>query len=122
MNASKKPVAQENIFFLVLNVLDVQVDLPVELVPGHWLRRADTSEMDRIRHFFEVGSKLDDYKTLFEKKSDTPLPEAQWRYYVVEQRDNSSFHPVINGHHAIEEASRLTNGEINCSVHFYPSG
>ena len=31
-------------FAFVLNVLDVNFDAPVELVPGHWFRRASDED------------------------------------------------------------------------------
>ncbi len=120
-------------FSLVLNPFEMSAKLPVELVPGHILRRAASEEVTRIKHETErwnpVSAGLGKFTNFYEGcwvqttddgsgKSFYLMEPESWRYFIIDIRDTTAFGGVNLGLHAIEAASRLSRTEIKCSVWF----
>lgn len=109
------------------NVIEVECDCPMELVPGHFLRRGSNDEIGRIR---ELLQKSPDammatlpYETLrTEGGARIDIPQREWKYWFIERRDTSAFTSMNGGFQAIEEASGLTDCPLRCRIMFAPAG
>lgn len=83
-------------FTFVLTPIEVQCDVPVEMIPGHWLARATINQTLAIKEFLEsLGSLYFDvhYEFAFGPNPDpqtgtnsvtgTRISSEQWRYWVI---------------------------------------
>lgn len=118
--------------FGVLNRLDVILDGEVELLPGHFFRRATPAEAVRFRDGFRSMGPRIDPELVYENRMIPltsqsgqafdygPLLEPEWKYYVIEARDRSTL--VNEGIQAIERAAMLSRVELKAPLHLYPGG
>ncbi len=79
-------------FSCILDSLDVSGELPLEIIPNHWFRKAEPQEIDRIKKELSAHRQT---QILYEygiapsienkDKSITflPLPPEEWKYYVI---------------------------------------
>ncbi len=119
-----QPATASRGFALLLNILDVQVDTPLEIIPGHTLRRPSGSELNRIIPALDAFGTALPYRMFFEclpgsggtaRRSDNP---EDWRYWVIEiGADHCG--AVNEGLVGLQEAARLTPIELDCGVQFY---
>lgn len=94
----------------VANHLDVKCELPVELLPGHYLEEATE---DQGRQIQSLLAKYQSYPyRLFQIST----------YFVVNRHDGSAFRASNDGFIAIENASRLTDVELDLSAQVWPDG
>lgn len=117
-------------FALILGLLDVKCKTPIEIIPYHLLRRPREDDIPRIRECIHRYSMLGELNVLsLESTWDQDGVACQrsdrssdWRYWTIETDGN--YNGVSNeGWLDIEEASRLTNVEIECGLTFYsPAG
>jgi len=83
-------------FCFILNPLEVTGNLPVELIPNHFLQRADAEQTKKIRekiakHYPHFMLPAYEYELVDEKKDDNgnkgrkgqQLSSEKWRYWVV---------------------------------------
>lgn len=111
----------------VENLTEVECNCPVELVPGHFLRRGSNDEISRIRELLQKGEDSMmatlAYETLrTEGGAHQELPQKEWKYWFIECRDTSAFTSMNGGFQAIEEASGLTDCHLRCRIMFPPAG
>src|SRR5690349_5228695 len=92
-------------FALITTPLTFKCAAPVEVVPGHFIRRATDSEIDRIRaeakifdapwmsfkFRFENRCVITEQTPTSKKGVNQPLDRSDWRYCVVELRDLGTF-------------------------------
>lgn len=120
------PPQDEKLFTLVLNILDVQVPTPAEIIPNHWLRRPTMPEINRIREAFtQFGGPIGQfYRIWYEPRgaagSTTSSDPNDWRYWVIGV-SKAHVGALNDGLNELEEASRLTAVELDCSLQFYPN-
>ena len=109
-------------FSLVLDSLNVSAQLPLQLIPDHWFRRAEPQEVQRIKEqltayrnatwAYEFGvTELDE-----NRKEGHLLPPNEWRYYVI------SFSPTNNKLRDLEYAANLLKNDISLGYIFFASG
>lgn len=105
---------------LVLDVLNISVGTPLELITGVILRRPTDEELGLVIEVLKKHDPFDSLRTGYE--FDQPptsgpmllLPQAEWRYWLV---DESSFPntAIGTGLYELERVSRLCKIEIPCS-------
>lgn len=127
---SSGPPPQDNLRALLLNRLVVTARVPAEIIPGHVLRRPSIAEAERLRRELREWSGSTDYTLIFESRHvpgsstvsyDISPHEADWHYWLVEAT-TSAPRDVSKGFSEIEQASKLTNVELNCRLLLYQSG
>src|SRR4051812_14933508 len=106
-------------FSLVLNPFKMCAPLPVELVPGHILRRATSEEVERIKSETErwnpVSAGIGRFTQFYEgrwvqnsadgsSRGFVLMEPESWRYFIIDIQDLSAFHGVNRGLHAIDAA------------------
>src|SRR5215472_2349711 len=74
-------------FCFVLDRIDVESETPIEVIPGHFLQKANVDQV------LEIKQKLEAYHTfwpvpvtrIYEIDSETQqsLPPEQWRYSII---------------------------------------
>jgi hypothetical protein len=90
--------------------LDVKCELPVELLPGHYLEEATADQRCQIQ-------------SLLAKYQPYPFRLFQIStYFVVNRHEGSAFRASNEGFMAIENASRLTDVELDLSAQVWPDG
>ena len=100
-------------FSLVLDSLNVSAKLPFELIPGHFIRKAKTQEIERIKEqlsAYKLSETLYEFKIIElakDKREGHPLPPKKWRYYVI------SFSPTNNKLRDLEYAANLLKNDLN---------
>lgn len=109
------------------NLIEVECDCPVELVPGHFLRRGSNDEIGRIREVLQKSQEAMmatlPYETLrTDGGARIDIPQREWKYWFIECRDTSAFTSMNGGFQAIEEASGLTDCHLRCRIMFAPAG
>jgi hypothetical protein len=91
-------------YALISTVLDVRIDLPVEIVPGVFLRKASQAQVDRIRPWLSAAG-LFPATTRFEFERVpvgkgngyrlVSLPREEWKYLVLDYEGrNDALRPV----------------------------
>jgi hypothetical protein len=73
-------------FAFILDSLSVQIELPVEIIPGHWLRKANSHEIELIKNnlrTFEFSTILYEHNFVQHGQGMPHLPEDEWKYYVI---------------------------------------
>jgi hypothetical protein len=126
------PQTAEKLYALITTPLDVTCPTPIEIIPNHVLRRPTEGEIARVRpflgrlgglgnypHLVYEGRLEDDGTTL--AHSDDP---SEWRYWVIGVTESPGSSDAINeGLNDIQQASRITDVEIECPlVFFLPRG
>jgi hypothetical protein len=124
------PLNERGCFAPLLNLLDVQCQLPVEIIPHHFLRRPSPDQIERIQHALNQFNHIFPFRLIFEslwsrdgeKSSATRSEDPQnWRYWIIEA--SAGHTGAINGGiHSFVEASRLSTLELDCSIVFLPQG
>jgi len=109
-------------FSHVLDSLTVTAQLPFQLIPDHWFRRAEPQEVKRIKKqlaghrnatsLYEYAVTQVDHNTM----QGLQLPPEQWRYYVISYSPNSSKLRYI------EHAANLLKNDISLGYGFFASG
>jgi hypothetical protein len=114
----------ENFCFIV-DSINFMGKLPVEIISGHWFRKATTEEIQRIKQELSNHSSNPDivfmmyeHKFVPEKKDGTsqksvPLPSKDWRYYVISF--NGFNDKILN----IEYSANLLKHDINIGFTFF---
>jgi hypothetical protein len=106
-------------FSHVLDSLNVLAQLPFQLIPDHWFRRAEPQEVDRIRQQLATQPQADfiyDYAFTMSPDGRTvghKLPPDQWRYYVI------SYSPDHRKMIYLEYAADLLKNDITLGYSFY---
>jgi len=92
-------------FCFIINILDVKSDLPFEIIPNHWIEKADKNQIEIIDKFLDENTTftMDDIPSLYKseiKKSvidggaisiaQKLLPEDKYRYYILSFTGNNS--------------------------------
>ena len=107
-------------FAHVMDSLNVLAQLPFQLIPDHWFKRAEPQEVELIKQ------QLTDYSAVHwayecaitEIENDhfegSPMPSDQWRYYVI------SFSPNDNNLRYIQYAANLLKNDISLGYRFSP--
>ena len=109
-------------FSHVLDSLNVVAQLPFQLIPDHWFRRAEPQEVERIKKELTVHPEADlAYEYTFTKSKDGriqghQMQPAQWRYYVI------SYSPDKHKMTDIEYAADLLKNDITLGYSFSKSG
>lgn len=83
----------EESFAFVCSLLDVDCNLPVEIIPGHFFQKASDSQIEEIREYLIRSGYFSNagyipYECTLEKteKGTTRTPskiKEEWRYYVI---------------------------------------
>jgi len=84
-------------FTFILDSVTISALLPYEVIPGHWVRKAEPNEVERIKKEIETHGCRFPYYELSPDGAPTPgggltyphLPEAEWRYYVISFRGSN---------------------------------
>lgn len=109
-------------FSHVLDSLNVTAQLPFQLIPDHWLRRAEPQEVMLIQeqltnhrlaymHYEHEVIELN-----HSRKQGRSMPSDQWRYYVISfSRTNDK---LIN----IQYAANLLKNDISLGYSFFSAG
>lgn len=106
-------------FAHVLNSLNVSAQLPFQLIPDHWFRRAEPQEIKRIKKQLTAhpdATSLYEYEVTEIDDSTTqsrPMPADQWRYYVISYSPNNSKMGYI------EYAANLLKDDISLGYSFH---
>ena len=109
-------------FSHVLDSLNFSAQLPFQLIPDHWFRRAEPQEVKRIKKQLDVHSYATSlYEYAVTQVDDNtmqglPLPPDQWRYYVI------SYSPNNSKLRDIEHAANLLKNDISLGYSFFASG
>lgn len=109
-------------FSHVLDSLNVVAQLPFQLIPDHWFRRAEPDEVKRIKNELTVHPEAHlAYEYTFTKSKDGRIQAHrmqpdQWRYYVI------SFSPDNRKMTDIEYAADLLKNDITLGYTFSESG
>lgn len=109
-------------FSHVLDSLNVLAQLPFQLIPDHWLRRAEPQEVKRIKEQLTAHRDATrNYEYAFTELGDGRrrgqlMPSAQWRYYVI------SYSPTNNKMRDVEYAANLLKNDISLGYSFFASG
>jgi hypothetical protein len=120
----------EKCFAFMLNTVKVLSPLPVEIIPHHFLRRPETSEIEKIREGLQRFGGMFDLTILFESRTVRGKQSAlsrrsndpqDWHYYVI-GLSNKSESTLNAGFIEIERAARLTNFELRCGFIVSPNG
>ena len=109
-------------FAHVMDSLNVLAQLPFQLIPDHWFRRAEPQEVQRIkeqltahpratRAYEYAVTQLDDGR-----REGSLMPSDQWRYYVI------SYSPTNNKMRDVEYAANLLKNDISLGYSFFASG
>lgn len=112
-----------NNFCFIVDGINVEGELPVEIIPGHWFRKATSEEVKRIKEELamrRIPLIKYEYKAVpvikegIPKGSEThePLPSNEWRYYVI------SFEGSNDKIQDIEHAASLLEHDINIGFTF----
>jgi len=106
-------------FALILDSLEVSADLPFEILPDHWFRKAEKQEIDRIKkELLSHKYAYMRYEYDFEKQRKDPstveqlAPDA-WRYFVV------SFYKPNHKLMEIQYSLNLLKDDINLGYAFF---
>lgn len=77
-------------FCFIADVINFKGKLPLEVIPGHWFRKANTEETQRIKRELDARGMMSyRYEQKYvpaEKKNSwqsIQLPSEDWRYYVI---------------------------------------
>ncbi len=115
-------------FCFIADVINFKGKLPLEVISGHWFRKASTEETQRIKRELDSRSvRLLGYEYRFvpaaKEGSRQPiqLPPKEWRYYVI------SFDGSNDKIRDIEYSANLLEHDINVAFTFFsqegiPSG
>ena len=115
-------------FCFIADLINFKGKLPLEVIPGHWFRKADTEETQRIKRELDARSILPynyEQKRIPADKKDSwqhiQLPPEEWRYYVI------SFDGYNDKIQDIEYSADLLEHDINIAFTFFsqegmPSG
>lgn len=115
-------------FCFIADAINFKGKLPLEVVPGHWFRKANTEEIQRIkRELHARGIMLHNYEQKripTDKKNSwqySQLPPREWRYYVI------SFDGSNDKIQDIEYSADQLEHDINVAFTFFsregiPSG
>lgn len=109
-------------FSHVLDSLNVLAQLPFQLIPDHWFRRAEPQEVQRIKEqltahpratwtYEYAVTELDDGR-----REGHLMPSDQWTYYVI------SYSPTNNKLRDLEYAANLLKNDISLGYTFLASG
>lgn len=106
-------------FALILDSMDISGELPLEIIPDHWFRKAETQEIDRIKKQLSIHRTA---LILYEhgitssgkdKKESHRLPPDEWKYYVI------SFYGSNDKLRDIEYSSNLLKNDISLGYVFF---
>lgn len=109
-------------FSHVLDSLNVLAQLPFQLIPDHWFRKAEPQEVQLIKEELTayVHASLSYEHAIIElgdgRRKSKPLPSDQWRYYVI------SYSPTNKNIGYIEHAANLLRNDITLGCSFFGSG
>jgi len=106
-------------FCFIVDTVSFEGKLPLEIIPGHWFRKANTEETRHIKqeldarrimlfgyeHKFVPGDKEGSWKSI-------QLPPEEWRYYVI------SFDGSNDKIRDIEYSANLLEHDINIGFTF----
>jgi hypothetical protein len=126
--------SRKRVWFVTSN-LSITLSLPVEVIPGHILRRPFDEEIARIHSLLSrftaphrIGFECD-WEASGDGKGEqsVQLPQDQWRYHVVEPPQHGDAladgSRVIDWHqHLIERAGRLCDVEFAVGATLFPAG
>ncbi len=109
-------------FAHVMDSLNVLAQLPFQLIPDHWFRRAEPQEVQRIKDqltahpratwAYEYAiTELDDGR-----REGSLMPSDQWRYYVI------SYSPSNSKLRDVEYAANLLKNDISLGYSFLAPG
>jgi len=107
-------------FCFVVDRIYFSGKLPLEVIPGHWFRKANTEEIQRIKQELaarRVTHLYYEHKFVPAEKEGTssqsaPLPPDEWRYYVI------SFSGSNDKIQDIEYSANLLEHDINIGFTF----
>lgn len=116
----------EKSYIFVLNNIDVQGELPVEVAPGHYFKKANIQQIENVKKWIRLY--LDPiwvslpYEVEFEKipaatpgsfkYQQTDLPDNMYRYWVIE------FEGADTEIHDIESAASLLQHDLELGFTF----
>lgn len=110
----------------VLTPLDVQCDLPQEIVPHHILRRATEHEIGFIREIIGDSIEGRQFRALFEEPSGmqqfpsrTDIPSSH-RYLAVDRISSDPCKAVNQAINDIQEASRIVGPDLYIPLATFP--
>lgn len=115
-------------FCFIADMINFKGKLPLEVIPGHWFRKANTEEIQRIKRELDARSIMphnyEQKRTPADKKGSwqySQLPPREWRYYVI------SFDGSNDKIQDIEYSADLLEHDINVAFAFFsqegmPSG
>lgn len=102
-------------FCFIANSINFKGDLPFEIIPDHWFRKATAKEIQRIKKELDTRNMQHlAYELKFIPKEDkeaswesVPLAPDEWRYYVI------SFRGYNDKIHEIEYSANLLEHDID---------
>ncbi len=115
-------------FCFISDVINFKGKLPLEVIPGHWFRKANPEETQRIKRELDArGVRLHRYEHKFVPAAkegswqSIQLPPEEWRYHVI------SFDGSNDKIGDIEYSANLLKHDINVAFTFFsqegiPSG
>ncbi len=80
----------------IINRVDIEVSLPVEIIPGYVLKRADATMLGRLKQSLALFDNLGRCKSAYEseycltdnrKYQIIDLPQERWRYWIIESKE-----------------------------------
>jgi hypothetical protein len=85
-------------FAFIPNLLDVQFESPIEIVPGHTFKRAEDYQQDMVHGFinrfkmFLISPNIYEYQAVLRSGTSSfePLEKPNWRYFVCEFAGNNA--------------------------------
>jgi len=109
-----------NGFCFIIEGLNVKGKTPLELIPGHFFRRANTKEIGEIKEYIsKYGIYTAPYEATRAKRVSTSgyqytydLPKSKWRYWLI------SFEGTNDKIREIEYAANLLKHDINIAFTF----
>jgi len=102
-------------FAPILNSVEIRADLPIEIIPRHFLQKADPEQVQLIREQLCRMDSDGGWRIAFETAhvdkgagatSRTPLPTENWRYWVIAFEGSSEMHDL-------ELAAALLRNELD---------
>jgi hypothetical protein len=109
-------------FSHIMDSIEITAKLPFEIVPNHWLRKAEKKEIEEIKGVITTQNALQNPAILYEfehieSRKDSGgynmLPPENWRYYVISfDKDNSQLRKI-------EYAFNLAKNDISLGYIFF---
>jgi len=119
-------------FCFILTPIDPQTETPFEILPGHFLQKADKSQTEKIEKFLEgfepmlpTGFSRYKHEAIPDKNGGgtfTPLSPEEWRHWIIYSKRKNlgplTLSPTPEEQHSLRQSLRLLEHEIESGLVF----